>query len=155
VQEGRPVFGSLTDLQVLEVLFVILAVAAAIGLVRLLLWSRLIGKPEDFVVNPSEWQPTSKFDFHCVNRPRDDKAPAAFLLRVEDYRTVESISGVKHTEIRWRNATLAEAKSIVVNYQKVIEAETEALPIPRLVASEARRSREAMESRGQFVIAAE
>jgi hypothetical protein len=35
-------------------------------------------------------------------------------LRVEDFHTVESISGVEHVEIRWRNATLAEAKSVVV-----------------------------------------
>jgi hypothetical protein len=42
-------------------------------------------------------------------------------LRVEDFHTVESISGVEHVEIRWRNATLAEAKSVVVAHQNAAD----------------------------------
>jgi hypothetical protein len=125
------VFGYLTDPQVLGVLFVLLSVVAAIALVTLLLFSRLKGKLEESVANASEWQPTSKIDFYCINRPRDDKAPATFVLRVEDQRIVESISGVTHTEIRWRNATLAEAKSVVAAYQKATDTETKVHQIPR------------------------
>jgi hypothetical protein len=154
VQEDRMVFASLANPQILEVLFVLLAVVVAIALVTLL-WSHLKGKPEEFVVNASEWQPTSRIDFHCVNSLRDDKAPAAFLLRVEHYRTVEGVSGVKRTEIRWRNATLEEAKLIVVLYQKATATETGVPQIPRLLASDARRAREAMESGADFAIAAE
>jgi hypothetical protein len=72
----------------------------------------------------SEWQPTGKIDFHCVDAPKDDTVPATFVLRVEDFRTVESISGVEHMEIRWRNTTLAEAKFVVVAHQNATDTRT-------------------------------
>jgi hypothetical protein len=62
-----------------------------------------------------------------------DWPPAALLLRVEDYRTVESISGVEHMEIRWRNATLAEAKSVVTANHNATEASVKTYHLPKLV----------------------
>jgi hypothetical protein len=62
--------------------------------------------------------------------PNDDKVPASFLLRVEDYRTVESISGVEHVEIRWRNATLTEAKSVVAAHQNATNTRAKGYPFP-------------------------
>jgi hypothetical protein len=103
------------------ILGILLFAASATALVMLYVWSRTERKPEEIVAATSEWQPTNKIDFHCAEVPKDDKVPAAFLLRVEDYRTVESISGVEHVEIRWRNATLAEAKSVVVAHQRAAE----------------------------------
>ena len=114
-------------------LFVLLAIIAAIGLVMLYLFSRNKKKLEESVTATSDWQPTGKTDFYCAETPKDEKSPASFLLRVEDCRTVESISGVEHTEIRWRNATLAEAKSVVVAYQNATDTETKGYQIPRLV----------------------
>jgi hypothetical protein len=90
-------------------------------------------KLEESVMATSDWQPTGKIDFFCAETPKDDKSPAAFLLRVEDCRTVESISGVEHTEIRWRNAALAEAKSVVVAHQNATDTGTKGYQIPRLV----------------------
>jgi len=60
------------------------------------------------------------------------------LLRVEEHRSVESISGVEHVEIRWRNAALTEAKSVVIAHPSATDVGTKSLQFPRLAA--ARRS---------------
>ncbi len=119
------------------ILGTLLLAASAIAVAMLYLWWRREMQPEEIVTTTSEWQPTGKVDFHCAATPKDDKVPAAFLLRVEDFRSVESISGVQHVEIRWRNATLAEAKSVVVAHQNATEDEADTggrgVQIPRLV----------------------
>jgi hypothetical protein len=38
----------------------------------------------------------------------------AIILQAEDTRIVDSMGGVEHREIRWRKATLDEAKAVVV-----------------------------------------
>ena len=38
------------------------------------------------------------------------------MLRVEETRVVNSPVGVEHREIRWRKATLDEAKTVMVSY---------------------------------------
>jgi hypothetical protein len=115
------------------VLFVFVAAIGAIALVTLHLSSRKERKPEENVTATSEWQPSGKIDFHCPETVNDDKVPAVFVLRVEDYRTVESISGVQHAELRWRNATLAEAKSVVVAHQKATDTGAKGYQFPRQV----------------------
>jgi hypothetical protein len=99
----------------LAVILVLVAIIAAAASVMLYLWWREHKKPEEIVTATNEWRPTGKIDFHCADLPQDDKLPAAFLLRMEDYRTLESISGAERVEIRWRNATLAEAKAVVAH----------------------------------------
>jgi hypothetical protein len=101
----------LTDPKILWPLVVFAAIAATAGLYR-----SLRKEKESQEIITSEWQSTGKIDFHCAQTPKDD-TPAEFVLRVEDFRVVESISGVEHVEIRWRNATLAEAKAVVVAHQ--------------------------------------
>jgi hypothetical protein len=123
----------LSDPNILGILFLVLSAIGAIALVMLYLLSRKKKKLEESVMATSDWQPTGKIDFFCAETPKDDKSPAAFLLRVEDCRTVESISGVEHTEIRWRNAALAEAKSVVVAHQNATDTGTKGYQIPRLV----------------------
>jgi len=120
------------DPQALGVLLILLAIVAAIVLVVVFFFFR---KPETSAVNPGEWGPTGKIDFHRIDRPRSDGVPEAFLLMAEQYRTVESISGVEHTEISWRKATLAEAKSVVVCYQRGTDPEAKFRQAPRLVHS--------------------
>lgn len=39
-----------------------------------------------------------------------------FVLQVEDTRVTDSIGGVEHREIRWRKATIEEAKGVVLAY---------------------------------------
>src|SRR5947208_5283813 len=78
-----------TDTNVLIALLVVVSAIAAAGLVMLYLFWRKQEQPEESIVVTSEWQPTGKIDFYCPEIPQDDKAPAPFLLRVEEYRTVE------------------------------------------------------------------
>jgi hypothetical protein len=123
----------LSDLNILGVLLFVLSAIAAIALVMLYLFSLNKKKLEESVTATSDWQPTGKIEFYCAETPKDEKSPASFLLRVEDCRTVESISGVEHTEIRWRNAALAEAKSVVIAHQNATDPATKGYQIPRLV----------------------
>jgi hypothetical protein len=124
----------LSDPNILGVLLFVLSAIAAIALVMMLyLLSLNKKKLEESVTATSDWQPTGKIDSYCAETPKDEKSPASFLLRVEDCRTVESISGVEHTEIRWRNAALAEAKSVVIAHQNATDPGTKGYQIPRLV----------------------
>ena len=55
------------------------------------------------------WSPTGRVDFV-------DDGSNNFILQAEDTRIVDSISGVEHRQIRWRKATLDEARAVVVAY---------------------------------------
>ena len=56
------------------------------------------------------WTPTGRVDFI------DPQSTGNFSLQAEDTRIVDSVGGVEHREIRWRKATLDEAKTVVVAY---------------------------------------
>jgi hypothetical protein len=56
------------------------------------------------------WTPTGRIDLS------DRQTIGIFVLQAEDTRAVNSVGGVEHREIRWRNATLDEAKTVVVAY---------------------------------------
>jgi hypothetical protein len=56
------------------------------------------------------WTPTGRIDFGGPESSGD------FFLQVEDTRTVSSVGGVEHREIRWRRPTLDEVKGVVVSY---------------------------------------
>jgi hypothetical protein len=61
------------------------------------------------------WTATGRIDFIGPENP-DPNASANFLLQAEDTRIVNSIGGVDHHEVRWRRATLNEAKKVVLAY---------------------------------------
>jgi len=124
----------LADPSLLMTLLMVVSATAAAGLVMLYLSWRKNRQSEENVIATSEWQPTGKIDFYCAEVPEGgDKTPASFLLRVEEYRTVESISGVEHTEIRWRKAILSEAKSVLVVHQNATDTGTKGHQVSRLV----------------------
>ena len=56
------------------------------------------------------WILTGRTDF------TDPQSVGALVLEVEETRTSESPSGVEHREIRWRRATLPEAKMVLESY---------------------------------------
>jgi hypothetical protein len=56
------------------------------------------------------WTPTGRIDFWSSPSMGD------FILQAEDTRIIQGIGGVEHREIRWRKATLDEAKTVVVSY---------------------------------------
>ena len=57
-----------------------------------------------------DWIFTGRFDF------ADPQSVGALVLEVEETRISESPSGVEHREIRWRRATLPEAKMVLESY---------------------------------------
>jgi hypothetical protein len=56
------------------------------------------------------WIPTGRIDFV------DPQSIGVFTLQAEETRIVESLGGMEHREIRWRKATLEEAKTVLVSY---------------------------------------
>src|ERR1700729_344165 len=56
------------------------------------------------------WTATGRIDFV------DPQAKGDFVLQVEETRIVDTMGGVEHREIRWRKATLNEAKTVLVSY---------------------------------------
>ena len=64
----------------------------------------------NFVGDSKDWIWTGRIDLN------DPKSAGDFVLRVEETRVVNSPVGVEHREIRWRKATLDEAKTVMVSY---------------------------------------
>ena len=56
------------------------------------------------------WMPTGRIAFV------DPQSIGNFVLQVEETRIVDSLGGVEHREIRWRKATLDEARTVVVAF---------------------------------------
>jgi hypothetical protein len=56
------------------------------------------------------WTPTGRIDFI------DRRSTGDFVLQIEETRAADSLGGVEHREIRWRRATLDEAKKVIVAY---------------------------------------
>jgi len=68
-------------------------------------------KPQEPVQHKQDgWTPTGRVDFI------DPQSTGNFVLQAEDTRIVDSIGGVEHREIRWRKATLDEARAVVVSF---------------------------------------
>jgi hypothetical protein len=68
-------------------------------------------KPSEVIQDQQDgWRPTGRIDFS------NPQSTGNFILQAEDTRTVESLNGVEHREIRWRDAALDEAKSVVAAY---------------------------------------
>ena len=57
-----------------------------------------------------EWTLTRRIDL------ADPQLAGAFVLQVEESRICVSPTGVEHREIRWRRATLPEAKMVLKSY---------------------------------------
>jgi len=76
------------------------------------------------------WTPTGRIDF-SGSTDGDQNSMGTFLLQAEDTRIVNSIGGVDRREIRWRRATLKEAKKVVLTYHAQLDLAT----TPALVVS--------------------
>ena len=68
------------------------------------------------------WVPTGRIDLatRLTGDAADADQPSEFKLMVEERRIVESVTGLENLEIRWRQATLREAKIVVVQYHKYL-----------------------------------
>jgi hypothetical protein len=70
----------------------------------------------EHVTHLSDWQQSGRIDLACPEELPSDDVPATFYLRVEEFRTSRSPSGLSRMEIRWRDATLLEAKRVVARH---------------------------------------
>jgi hypothetical protein len=59
-----------------------------------------------------DWIRTGNIDFHAL--ALESASPQPLRLRVEEKRIIESAAGQDIVELRWRLATLAEGKELVV-----------------------------------------
>jgi hypothetical protein len=59
-----------------------------------------------------DWARTGNIDFHA--QQLDSPSPQPLTLRVEERRVTQNAMGQDVIELRWRLATLEEAKEIVV-----------------------------------------
>jgi hypothetical protein len=94
---------------------------------------------EPIQIHQDGWIPTGRIDF---SGPTDTEPNAigTFLLQAEDTRVVNSIGGVDHREIRWRRATLNEAKKVVMTYHLQLNLATTATLVVRSPGSTSARS---------------
>jgi hypothetical protein len=58
-----------------------------------------------------DWARTGNIDFHVVTL--DSTSPQHFILRVEERKIMENSMGQEVTQLRWRLATIEEAKEVV------------------------------------------
>ena len=71
-----------------------------------------------------DWIPTGRIDF--AGPSMDESAantPASFYLQAEDARFLISFSGIERKEVRWRKATLNEAKKVVNVFHRQVAVE--------------------------------
>ena len=85
------------------------AAGILVVLVALFAWySFFRSKPQDAATYTQQegWTPTGRIDFS------NSQSADHFVLQAEDTQIVGSIGGVERREIRWRTATLEEAKAV-------------------------------------------
>jgi hypothetical protein len=72
-----------------------------------------------------DWIPTGRIDFAGPSMDASaPDAPASFYLQAEEIRLLVSFSGIERKEIRWRKATLNEAKRVVNVFHRQMAKET-------------------------------
>jgi hypothetical protein len=87
------------------------AAGVFVVLVFLAAYSFSKSRAHDAIANLQDgWTPTGRVDFS------DPQSVGDFILQAEETRIVSGMGGVEHREIRWRKATLDEAKKVVVAY---------------------------------------
>jgi hypothetical protein len=97
--------------------WIVLAIILILAIAGYIVTRRATGGPADVgeeVKVVHDWIPTGRIDFGGPSL--DESAadtPASFYLQAEDIRLLISFSGIERKEIRWRRATLNEAKRVV------------------------------------------
>ena len=104
---------------------------AFIGVFTTRLWRHRAVTFKEGFLPISQWRPTGRIDFIDLEGFIDaDRPTPSFLLRVEDYRMLESmaVSGARQVEFRWRSATLHEAKQVVSRHNSNVSSIDDYLP---------------------------
>ena|SRR5260370_32012224 len=89
-------------------IYIIGLIVLSVGLYAAYAWTKdyfdLSEKPSD----EAGWKATGRIDFRMGSK--------AFWLQAEDSRQVDSATGLKIQEVRWRSATLQEAIAVVKKF---------------------------------------
>jgi hypothetical protein len=96
------------------------------------------------------WTATGRIDFSGPI-DADPNSIGIFLLQAEDTRIVNSVGGVDHREIRWRKATLNEAKKVVLAYHAQLNLATSTALVVNASNGDATRPDSASAQEGGFV----
>jgi len=86
------------------------------GLIMMFGFAKKEQKPAAFGhvdgVVKQEWTRTGNIDFHAT--ALESASPQPLILRIEEKKITENAMGQDIVELRWRLATLEEAKEVVV-----------------------------------------
>jgi hypothetical protein len=98
--------------------WIVLAIVLVVAVVGYLATRRATAADPAIVVEQGrvvhDWLPTGRIDFAGPSMDAGaTETPATFFLQAEEIRLLVSISGIERKEIRWRKATLTEAKRVV------------------------------------------
>jgi hypothetical protein len=132
----------------IEVLWTVLTIAGVIAGVLIMVFGlrKREQVPTEFDsvdgILKQDWSRTGNVDFH-VSAP-GSTSPQLLVLRVEERKTIENALGQDVVQLRWRLATLEEAKEVVVcwNRAKAAERDDEPTMTTSTVLSLARRADE-------------
>jgi hypothetical protein len=119
---------ALRDAGASPVFWLVLAAALVIAIVGYLVARRGgVGSagPSEAGKVISDWTPTGRIDFAGPSMDATTaETPASFYLQAEDIRLLVSFSGIERKEIRWRKATLSEAKKVVNVFHRQLASQT-------------------------------
>ena len=108
---------TLRDAAASQVFWLGLAIVLVIAIVGYFLARRAVANSSprgDQVTVIHDWIPTGRIDFAGPSMDAGAAdTPASYYLQAEDIRHCVSVSGIERKEIRWRMATLNEAKRVV------------------------------------------
>lgn len=140
--QSKPVSDYITLLPyVSAALFVIGSIGLLSGYLRRPAHSERVQRRADVTSDhadlPSQWRPSGKIDFTCPKFPKDVQQSAPFVLRIEEYCVFQSPAGTKHVAVRWRDASLAEARHVASRHNAMGITFERELPVinqaPKLV----------------------
>jgi len=131
---------ALRDAGASPVFWWVLAAALVIAIVGYLVARRSgVGTPTARDVGKviNDWTPTGRIDFAGPSMETTAAdTPASYYLQAEDIRLLVSFSGIERKEIRWRKATLNEAKRVVQVFHRQLANKPETAAPAAASASE-------------------
>jgi hypothetical protein len=111
--------------------FILLAGLAVVFLPRLL-QAASTEQTQDQGVIKRDWSTTGRVNFALPATMPDLDTPVSLILEVEETRVIESVTGGEMLSLRWRRATLAEAKQVMGTYWDCYEKHPELIQLRQL-----------------------
>jgi hypothetical protein len=122
---------ALRDAGASSAFWLVLAIVLIIAIVGYLVSRARVGSPSVGEVGKvvHDWTPTGRIDFAGPSLDVSGAdTPASFYLQAEEIRVLVSLSGIERKEIRWRRATLNEAKRVVNIFHRQMAKASERPP---------------------------